>query len=339
MSTEQQAVTALRHGPHDTEEGPRTRRRQLRQFVVPLLLVVEICVFAVLSDTFLTAGNLANVALNSVDLALIAAGLTLVIILGGIDVSTGPALGVIAWCVGTLTLAGAPALLVVTAAVVLGCLMGLLNGVLVSLLGVTAIIATLGTAAIWQTTLFALWGGSDLFAPPVSSYAAGERLLGVPTSAFLALLAYLVLWYVSRYRAFGRHVFAVGNDIEGARLSGVDVRRVQVAAFVLVGGMVGLAAVVYMARIGVVQASSGADLSLAAIAAVVVGGTSITGGRGSVIGTLFGVVFIAILQNGVVLIGVPPLWNGVLVGAFILIAVAVDVLSERLSSPSGRKKH
>jgi len=99
----------------------------------------------------------------------------------------------------------------------------------------------------------------------------------------------------------------------------------------LVGAMVGLGAVVYMARTGVVQASSGADLSLAAIAAVVVGGTSITGGRGSVIGTLFGVLFIAVLQNGVVLAGVPPLWNGVLVGAFILVAVGADVTSERLS--------
>ena len=337
MTTDERMLTAHSR-PRDGEDAPRRRTRQVRQFVVPALLLAEIVLFTVLSDTFLTAGNLANVALNSVDLALIAAGLTFVIILGGIDVSTGPALGVVAWCVGTLTLAGMPPLLVVVLAVGLGCLMGLLNGVLVSVLNVTAIIATLGTAAVWQTVLFALWGGSDLFAPPVSTYAASERLLGIPTSAFLAVAAYLVLWYVSRYRAFGRHVYAVGNDEEGARLSGVRVRRVQIAAFVLVGGMVGLAAIVYMARIGVVQASSGADLSLAAIAAVVVGGTSITGGRGSVIGTLFGVAFIAILQNGVVLIGVPPLWNGVLVGAFILIAVAVDVLSERLSPLAGAER-
>jgi ribose/xylose/arabinose/galactoside ABC-type transport system permease subunit len=334
MTADQQARAEL-PGWRDAEDVPRRGPRQVRPFVVPTLLVVEIILFTVLSDTFLTAGNLANVALNSVDLALIAAGLTFVIILGGIDVSTGPALGVVAWVVGTLTLAGLPPLLVVALAVGLGSLMGLLNGVLVGVLKVTAIIATLGIAAVWQTVLFALWGGSDLFAPPVSSYAASERLLGIPTSAFLALAAYLVLWYISRFRAFGRHVYAVGNDEEGARLSGVNVRRVQIGAFVLVGGMVGLAAVIYMARIGVVQASSGTDLSLAAIAAVVVGGTSITGGRGSVVGTLFGVAFIAILQNGVVLIGVPPLWNGVLVGSFILIAVAVDVLSERLSPLSG----
>ena len=319
----------------DPASGRRRRPAQLGQLVVPALLVLEVLVFSLLTDTFLTGGNIANILLNSVDLALIAGGLTLVVILGGIDVSTGPALGVVAWVVGTLTVAGVPTLLTVVAAIVLGAVMGLVNGLLVSALNVTAIIATLGTAAIWQTALFGLWGGADLFAPPVSPFFSSQRLLGVPTVALFVLVVYAVLWYVSRYRAFGRHAFAVGNDAEGARLSGVSVRRVTLAAYVLVGAMVGLAAVVYMARVGVVQASSGADLTLAAIAAVVVGGTSITGGRGSVLGTLVGVLFIAVLQNGVVLIGVPPLWNGVLVGAFILLAVAIDVLSQRLA---GRKR-
>lgn len=319
--------------PQGSVQDRRPRRvGPVRQLVVPLLLVLELVVFATLSDSFLTSGNMANVILNSVDLALIAGGLTLVIILGGIDVSTGPALGVVAWVVGTLTVADVPAPLVVILAIALGGLMGLINGAIVSLLNVTAIIATLGTAAIWQTTLFGLWGGTDLFAPPVSTYAAADRLFGVPTVAFLVVLVYAALWYVSRYRAFGRHVYAVGNDIEAARLSGVRVRRVTLSTYVLVGSLVGLAAVVYMARVGVVQASSGADLSLAAIAAVVVGGTSITGGRGSVIGTLFGVLFIAVLQNGVVLAGVPPLWNGVLVGLFILVAVGIDVVSDRVSA-------
>lgn len=319
----------------DPASGRPRRPAQLGQLVVPALLIVEVLVFSLLTDTFLTGGNIANILLNSADLALIAGGLTLVVILGGIDVSTGPALGVVAWVVGTLTVAGLPALLTIAAAILLGAVMGLLNGLLVSALNVTAIIATLGTAAIWQTALFGLWGGADLFAPPVSPFFSSQRVLGVPTVALFVLVVYGVLWYVSRYRAFGRRVFAVGNDVEGARLSGVSVRRVTLTAYVLVGAMVGLAAVVYMARVGVVQASSGADLTLAAIAAVVVGGTSITGGRGSVIGTLVGVLFIAVLQNGVVLIGVPPLWNGVLVGAFILLAVASDVLSERLS---GRKR-
>lgn len=325
---------AHRNSGTPAEPAKIARRRWpsgFRQYVVPVLLLGEIALFSALSKNFLTSDNLANVLLNSVDLALIACGLTFVILLGGIDISTGPALGVVAWVVGTLTVMGTPAVAVLAMAVVLGCLMGLLNGILISLFNVTAIIATLGTAAVWQTVLFSLWGGSDLFAPPISAFASSHRTFGMPTVAFFVLAIYLALWYVSRCRAYGRHVFAVGNDAEGARLSGVRVGRVRIATYSLVGAMVGLGAIVYVARVGVVQASSGSDLSLAAIAAVVVGGTSITGGRGSVIGTLFGVLFIAVLQNGVVLTGVPPLWNGVLVGAFIVIAVGIDVTGERLS--------
>ncbi len=321
--------------------APASSRRRLaawplRESVVPILLAIEVLSFSLLSKQFLTLSNIDNVILNSVDLALIAAGLTLVIVLGGIDVSTGQALGVVAWCVGRLTLAGWPPLLVIVTAAGLGALMGTVNGIIISRLQVTAIIATLGTAGIWSTVLFALWGGSDLFAPPVTTYASIQRTFGLPTVAFFVLAAFAVLWFVSRYRAYGRHVYAIGNDAEGARLSGINVVRTGIISYAIVGLLVGLAAVVFMARVGVIQASSGGSLSLAAIAAVVVGGTSITGGRGSVVGTLWGVLFIAVLQNGVVLAGVPPLWNGVLVGAFIVIAVAVDVTTDRISAARRR---
>lgn len=306
-------------------------RVPVRECVVPALLILEMLLFALVSPQFLTANNVNNVVLNSVDLSLVAAGLTLVIVLGGIDVSTGPATGVIAWCVGQLTLAHWNAVLVILTAAGLGLAMGSLNGIIISRLRVPAIIATLGMAGIWSTLLFALWNGSDLFAPPVSEFISIRRPFGVPTVAYFVLVVYGLLWYVSRYRAFGRHVYAIGNDAEGARLSGVAVVRSGIAAYAILGMLVGLAAVVYMARVGVVQASAGSSLSLAAIAAVVVGGTSITGGRGSVPGTLWGVLFIAVLENGVVLAGVPPLWTGVLVGAFILLAVSADVSADRLA--------
>ncbi len=325
-------ATALQApAPLSPRAAGRARSLSLRVAVVPALLVVEVVIFASLSRQFLTLGNIDNVLLNSVDLSLIAAGLTLVIVLGGIDVSTGQALGVLAWCVGRLTLAGVNPILTILVAAALGGVMGTVTGTIVSRLRVSAIIATLGMAGLWSTVLFALWGGTDLFAPPVSSYVSTQRTFGLPTVTYFVLVAFAVLWFVSRYRGYGRHVYAVGNDAEGARLSGINVVRTGVASYTIVGLMVGLAAVVFMARVGVVQASSGADLSLAAIAAVVVGGTSITGGRGSLIGTLWGVLFIAVLENGVVLAGVPPLWNGVFVGAFIVIAVAIDVTTERIS--------
>ncbi len=329
ITTDATPVRAPR--PVPASSGSRRRRLPLRESVVPVLLALEIFSFSLLSPQFLTLSNMDNVILNSVDLSLIAGGLTLVILLGGIDVSTGQALGVVAWCVGKLTLAGWNPVLVILTAALLGALMGTATGIIISRLHVTAIIATLGTAGIWSTVLFSLWGGSDLFAPPVTEYASVHRTFGLPTIAFFVLAIFAALWFISRYRAYGRHVYAIGNDAEGARLSGINVVRTGIVSYAIVGLMVGLAAVVFMARIGVVQASSGGNLSLAAIAAVVVGGTSISGGRGSLVGTLWGVLFIAVLQNGVVLAGVPPLWNGVLVGAFIVIAVAVDVTTDRIT--------
>jgi len=303
----------------------------LRELSIFALLLVEILLFSLLSPNFLSKANFSNIILNSADLALIAAGLTLVIILGGIDVSTGAAVGVIAWVVGQATNSGLNPLLVVALALLIGTGMGTFNGALITKGKVTAIIATLGMLAVWRSALFGLWGGSDLFAAPLSPLFAGGMVFGIPAVSILVLASYAILWYVSRYRSFGRHVFAVGNDIEGARLNGVPVTRTIILAYSLLGLMVGIAGMIYMARTGVVQASSGFGLELAAIAAVVVGGTSITGGRGSVLSTLGGVLFIAVLQNGVVLTGVPPLWTGVLVGSFILVAVTIDVVGARVA--------
>lgn len=311
--------------------GADRRGLSLREVSIFGLLLAEVALFATLSPNFLTAGNLSNVVLNSADLALLAGGMTLVIILGGIDVSVGSAVGVTAWIVGTATNEGLPAVAVVVLAMLVGLGMGALNGLIVTKGRVTAIIATLGMAAVWRAVLFALWDGTDLFAPSVSPLFAGGFLLGIPAVSVLVLGCFAALWYVSRYRRYGRHVYAIGNDSEGARLNGVPVDRTTLLTYALLGLMVGLAAVIYIGRTGVIQASSGDELALAAIAAVVVGGTSITGGRGSIVGTLGGVLFIAVLQNGVVLTGVPPLWNGALVGAFILVAVVLDLVGQRVT--------
>lgn len=227
-------------------------------------------------------------------------------------------------------------MLIVGFSLVIGLAIGTFNGLLVTKGRVTAIIATLGMLAVWRSVLFGLWGGSDLFSTPLSPLLAGGSILGIPAVSVVILVCFAVLWYVSRYRRFGRHVYAIGNDPEGARLNGVPVTRTIIMAYALLGLMVGIAAMIYMARTGVVQASSGTGLELSAIAAVVVGGTSITGGRGSLLSTLGGVFFIAVLQNGVVLTGVPPLWTGVLVGSFILAAVTIDLLGARLAQRRAR---
>ena len=311
--------------------------RLVRRFLLPVLLVIEFVTFAALSQQFLTVPNLLNIVTNASDLALIAAGLTLVILLGGIDVSTGFAVGLVAWIVGTMLNNSVPPILVLIGAIAAGTAIGLLNGVLVAKLSIPSIVATLGTAAIFQTLLFALWNSSDVFAGPVFPFLSGQaKVLGVPILVVIVLAVYVVLNLVLTNTKLGRSIYAIGSNREAAVLSGINVSRVRIICYTILGALVGLAACAYLGRVGVVQASSGNELTLLAIAAVVVGGTSILGGEGSLIRTLGGLIFIVVLQNGVVLAGVPPLWNGLMVGVVILLAVSIDGLVALVNSRESR---
>jgi ribose/xylose/arabinose/galactoside ABC-type transport system permease subunit len=308
------------------------RLERIRRSAIWVLLVAQLAAFSFLLPNFLTAGNLGNVIVNSAGLAIVAAAMTFVIILGCIDVSVGSMLGVLAWLTGWLTTTqDLPVVAVLGIVVATGALMGSLNGSIVAKGRMTAIIATLGMLFVWRSVLYGLWGGSDLFAPPLVPWLGGMRIGVVPVVGLIALAVFAVLASVAKRRRFGRDVYAVGNDRQAARLNGIPVDRRIIGAFALLGALVGLAAVMQMARVGVVQAFTGRDFELGVIAAVLIGGTSITGGRGSLFGTLGGVLFVAVLQNGIVLSGVPPLWNGVALGAFVLIAVGSDVLLERRS--------
>ncbi|SOE01495.1 ABC transporter permease [Blastococcus haudaquaticus] len=298
---------------------------RVQSLLLPALLIGEVIVFALLSSRFLSADNLVNVAVNAADIALIAAGLTVVVLMGGIDVSTGYAVGLISWFLATLMSSGTPGALTLIVALIGGALLGLLNGLLTARLSIPSIVATLGTSALFQTALFALWNRRDVFSGPVLPFLSGsERAAGVPLMLLVVLVVYAALHLVLVGTRVGRSVFAIGSNVEAARLAGIDVRRVRLLGSLVLGLLVGLAACTYLARVGVVQASSGGELSLLAIASVVVGGTSILGGEGSVLRTLGGVVFIALLENGIVLAGVPSLWNGLLVGCVILLAVGVN---------------
>jgi ribose/xylose/arabinose/galactoside ABC-type transport system permease subunit len=315
-------------------EAPRSRFTLTRVvhavqvWLLPVLLLLEFVVFSSLSPYFLTAQNLTNVAVNAADLALIAAGLTLVILMGGIDVSTGFAVGMLSWVVASLMNAGQPPIVVFVAALAGGLVVGLLNGLLTARLAIPSIVATLGTSALFQTGLFALWNSRDVFSTPVAPFLSGGARLGaLPVLVLIVLAVYLLLHLVLTQTTFGRSIYAIGSNVEAAKLAGINVRLVRVAGSLILGLLVGVAACTYLARVGVVQASSGGELTMLAIASVVVGGTSILGGEGSVLRTLGGVLFIIVLDNGIVLAGVPSLWNGLIVGCVILVAVSINGLA------------
>lgn len=305
---------------------PKPSRREI--FTI-ILLVVEIIIFSIISPNFLTANNLETVLRNSTDLAVVSIGMTIVMILGGIDISVGSAMGVVAIVVGWLLEAGIFPLLIVLVAILAGTAIGFLNGILVTKTKIPAIITTLGTSSILRALIFGMLGGMRGWLTglqPIFSVFTRGHLLGIPIPIFLLGIIYLLFWYIMTNTSVGRHIYAVGNSEEAAKLAGISTDRIVLLSFSILGALVGFTALIYVGRLASVEITVGQDLPLSAIAATVIGGTSVKGGKGSVVGTLAGVLFIAIMKNGVVLLGIPSLWEKAVVGFLIIISVIIDLL-------------
>jgi ribose transport system permease protein/AI-2 transport system permease protein len=298
-----------------------------REYFTILLLVIEIIIFALLAENFLSTRNIQTVLRNSTDLAVVAIGMTMVILIGGIDISAGSALGVVAIVVGWMLQADVNPILVALAAIGLGTFIGAINGALITFARIPDIIATLGMSNIMRALIFGMLGGQWLTGlPPAFAPLIRERILGIPVSIILVIALYALFWYLLTYRPFGRHIYAVGNSPEVATLAGINARRVRISTYALMGSLVGIAALLYVGRLGSVEITVGNDIGMSAIAAVVIGGTAITGGRGSVVGTLAGVFFMAVMKNGILLLGIPSLWERAVVGTLIVLSVAADII-------------
>jgi len=298
-----------------------------RQVAIVILLILEIILFSIITDYFFTLSNFNSIISSSIDLAIVSIGMTLVILMGGIDVSIGSILGVIAIVIGKLLIMGVHPILVILAAIATGIILGGFNGILIGYAGLPAIIVTLGTMNIWRAAIFGLLGGQWISGIPSTFYFLNESILGIPINLIIIIILYSFFWYLTKYRKFGRKIYAIGNNEESARLSGINVKKTFVLVYALMGILVAFAAFTYISRMGGVEITVKRVLPLKAIAAVVIGGSSITGGRGSVLGTLLGVLFINILQNGIILLGIPSLWERAIVGVLIIIAIATDLIS------------
>ncbi len=315
---------------------PRLSRREI--FTI-ILLILEFVVFSIIANHFLTVANLRSVLRNATDMAVVSIGMTMVIILGGIDISVGSALGVVAIVVGWLIQAEVAPVLIGIVAIGIGTLIGLLNGCLITFLNIPDIIATLGTANILRAIVFGMLGGRWLTGlPAVFGPLAQGQVFGIPSSVFILLIFYTAFWYLLTHRAFGRHVYAVGNSVEAATLAGINARRTRILSYTILGALVGFASLLYVGRLGSVEITVGVDLPISCIAAVFIGGASVLGGRGSVIGTLAGVLFMAVMHNGIVLLGIPSLWERAVIGALIILSVVADLIINRRSELEKRKQ-
>jgi ribose/xylose/arabinose/galactoside ABC-type transport system permease subunit len=311
---------------------PEFLSRHKREASVALSYLVLLILVGIAAPTFLRASNLRDLAINNVSVLLVAIGMTLVIIVGEIDISVGSQFAVCTYLAGVLAKGGVPPLLLLPCVVVAGALMGSVGGVLVAKLRMPSIVVTLALMVAWRDGLRWISDGAWVQDLPKNFqwFGIGQTTGEVLISA-IALLVFLAVGWCLRDFAAGRSVYAVGSDAEAARLAGINSQRVVFSTFVLLGALVGLAAVLSAIRFSIVPSNAGIGLELKAIAAVVVGGTAITGGRGGLIGTLIGVALLGTIGTALTFVGINPFWEKAIQGTIILAAVISDVALARLT--------
>ncbi len=284
-------------------------------------------VVALTTDRFIDAGNLSNLALQVSIVAIIAIGSTFVILSGGIDLSPGSAIALMTMVFAILAKNwGLPLALAIPIVLTLGLVLGLINGVLAAYLRIPSFITTLATLSAFRGVAFMFNNGSPIFSisPGIEAIFYG-RLFSVPLPLFYVVALYAGAYWFLRYTKLGRAIYAVGGNPNAARLSGIDVRRTQLAAFLIAGLMAAIAAVLMTARLNSGSPNYGVGMELSAIAAAVIGGASLAGGRGHIVNTLFGAMTIVIVQNALNLNAVPTSAQNVIIGAIIVLAVGIDM--------------
>lgn len=308
-------------------------RELLARFGLVLALVALVVALSLLNDRFLTQSNLINVLRQISINAIIAAGMTVVIIGRGIDLSVGSLLALTGVVGASLAVGGTPAALAILAALGLGLAMGVFNGAFVAYAGIAPFIVTLAGLTVFRGMALAFTDGRPISGLPPAFMTIGYgSFLGLPVPVWIMLGFLLLTHVILRYTALGRAIYAIGGNEEAARLSGIPVRRVVLFTFAYAGLAAALASVVLTGRLNSAQPSAGVMFELDAIAAVVVGGTSLFGGKGGVFGTLVGALIIGVINNGMNLLNVPSFYQQIVKGGVILAALLIErIVSARRS--------
>ena len=319
------------------EQRGTSPRDAFRRFMVrpesPALVFLALLVvaFSLSSDKFLSGSNFESIVISVAVLGIIALAVNQVVLCGEIDISTGSMMGLCAVAAGAVALSTGGLVLPLLAGIAVGAFCGAINGALVTAGRIPSIIVTLGMLYALRGVILLVTGGTWITGVPEEARVLGTgTVLGVGYPVIILFVLFLVMELVSRHSTWGRNVFAVGGNRRAARLAGLPIDRTRFLAFVLVGMFVGIASIIYLGRAGSVQTNTGTGLELQVVAAVVIGGTSISGGRGSSLAALTGAVLIGVILNGLILLGVPGIWQQGVLGALILLAVATDVLRRRL---------
>ncbi|MEH2390902.1 MAG: ribose ABC transporter permease [Nostoc sp.] len=297
--------------------------------ILPILVIICI-LFAFFSPNFLTGGNIVNILRQASINIVLATGMTFVILTGGIDLSVGSILAVSAVVALLVSLLPALSWAAVPAALLAGLLLGLLNGALITFLDVPPFIVTLGSLTALRGVAFLVAKGTTVINRDINFAWVGNSYVGpLPWLVIIALLTVIASWFVLRQTVLGVQIYAVGGNERAARLTGIKVNRVLLFVYGISGLLAGLAGIMSASRLYSASGIVGTGYELDAIAAVILGGTSFTGGIGTIGGTLLGALIIAILNNGLTLLNLSYFWQLVVKGLVIILAVTIDRLRRR----------
>jgi ribose transport system permease protein len=309
-------------------------RERLQQFLAFASLIVIFLFFSLASSNFLNYNNVTAILFSTVVIGLLALGTTFVIITGGIDLSVGTGMALCAVISGVLiTKSGVPVLFGVVGAVLFGGLIGLVNGFNVSVLGIPPFIATLAMMLAAQGLALVISDSTPIYFTDTPSYTqiSTGHLFGVdfPNAVLVLAVALVIAAVLLNKTVLGRYTYSIGSNEEATALSGINVRRWKLGIYTLAGLFTGLAGVMISARLASAQPGTGLGYELQAIAAVVIGGTSLTGGTGSIVGTIIGALIISVLNNGLQIMQIAQEWQNVILGVVILVAVYADMARKR----------
>lgn len=298
-----------------------------RELTIVAVLAALSTYLGLTQPNFLDAFTIGNILTNAAYVGVVGVGMTAVIVAGQLDISVGSMLAVCALISGILARAGLPMPLVVLASLTLGLLMGAVNGAMVAYLRIPAIIVTLGMLTILRGAI--LWWTKGYWVMPLPEawkFLGTTPLLGLPLPVWIGWAVVAAAVYLFAHTTFGRQAYAIGSNPQAAVLAGIDVRKITFLVFALNGLLVGLATMIHATRFNQVQTQEGLGLEFLVITAVVVGGTNIFGGSGNVIGTYLGVVLLTVTSSALTFLGISATWDQAIRGAFILLAVAADII-------------
>lgn len=304
------------------------KKRTLSTEMTVLIAYIAIFViFSFIAPYFFTVSNLMNIFLYSSVIGICATGMTMIILSGGLDISVGSIIALSGMVTGLIMSKGGNVVIAIIAGLITGAICGAINGVLITRFKIVPIIATLATMSIFRGTAMLTTNGQSqlISADSFKWLGRGYFLNFIPYCVIIMAIMFLAIGYILKCTPFGRKVYSIGGNSEASRLAGINVSNIRFVIYVVCGLLAGLSGIVTASQTGTAIPAAGTGLEMDVIGAVVLGGTSMNGGKGSIVGTLLGVLILATLSNGLTLMNVMSFWQTIAKGIVLIIAVMLDV--------------